>query len=54
MPDRDLLGTKLTSLRRCLERITAHTPKSADALVSNYDAQDIISLNLQRAVLASR
>lgn len=50
MPDRDLTGTKLQSLRRCLDRIVSHTPKNVDALIADYDSQDIIALNLQRAV----
>ena len=50
MPDRDLISAKLESLRRCLDRIIAHTPAHSDALLADYDGQDIIALNLQRAV----
>ena len=50
MPDRDLTGAKLESLRRCLDRIVSRTPDDPEALCSNYDTQDIIALNLQRAV----
>lgn len=48
--DRDLIEAKLESLRRCVERIAAKTPPSADQLTRDLDLQDIIALNLQRAV----
>lgn len=48
--DRDIVQAKLESLRRCVERIAVKTPSSADQLVHNPDLQDIIALNLQRAV----
>jgi uncharacterized protein YutE (UPF0331/DUF86 family) len=51
--DRDLVETKLESLRRCVERIADKTPPSADQLVRDPDVQDIIALNLQRAVQLS-
>lgn len=41
---------KLDSLRRCLERVRDRCPDSAEALAVNVDAQDIVSLNLTRAV----
>lgn len=41
---------KLDSLRRCLRRIASRRPASAAALLDDLDAQDIISLNLERAV----
>lgn len=41
---------KLDSLRRCLERVRCRCPDSAEALVVDVDAQDIVSLNLTRAV----
>lgn len=50
MPDSDLISAKLESLRRCLDRIRSHTPADAQALVMDYDAQDIVALNLQRAI----
>lgn len=50
MPDRDLLDAKIESLRRCLRRIADHRPETAEALVADYDTQDIIAINLQRAV----
>jgi len=51
--DRDLVETKLESLRRCIERIAGKAPSSADQLVHDPDVQDIIALNLQRAVQLS-
>ncbi len=51
--DRDLIETKLESLRRCIERIAGKTPSSVDQLVHDPDLQDIIALNLQRAVQLS-
>ena len=37
-------------LRRCLQRIKEKCPPSADILARDLDAQDILSLNLSRAV----
>lgn len=51
--DRTLVEAKLESLRRCVERIAAKTPLAADQLAQNPDLQDIIALNLQRAVQLS-
>ncbi len=51
--DRNLVEAKLESLRRCVERIAAKTPSTADQLAQNPDLQDIIALNLQRAVQLS-
>lgn len=41
---------KLDSLRRCLERVRRWCPDEAEALTVDVDAQDIVSLNLTRAV----
>lgn len=41
---------KLDSLRRCLERVRRRCPDSVEALANDVDAQDIVSLNLTRAV----
>jgi hypothetical protein len=41
--DRDLVEAKLESLRRCVERIAAKTPSSADHLAQNHDLQNIIA-----------
>jgi uncharacterized protein YutE (UPF0331/DUF86 family) len=51
--DRDLVETKLESLRRCVDRIADKTPPSVDQLLRDPDIQDIIALNLQRAVQLS-
>jgi len=48
--DRSVVEQKLESLRRCIERVHAKTPANADILVADFDLQDIISLNLSRAV----
>jgi len=48
--DKDVMLNKLESLRRCVKRIQDKTPPSSDALKENIDLQDIIVLNLERAV----
>lgn len=48
--DREVVEQKLESLRRCLQRIELKCPEDADALIVDFDLQDIISLNLSRAV----
>jgi uncharacterized protein YutE (UPF0331/DUF86 family) len=48
--DKDVIYAKLDTLRRCVERIRSKTPNSANALLENYDLQDIISVNLERCV----
>ena len=48
--DREVVEQKLESLRHCLQRIETKCPAEADALLTDYDLQDIISLNLSRAV----
>jgi uncharacterized protein YutE (UPF0331/DUF86 family) len=45
----DVVTEKLEALRRCLSRIESRTPPSAEALAADLDAQDILSLNLERA-----
>ena len=51
--DKKVIGEKLISLNRCLERIKLHTPTTVEALQTDFDAQDIVSLNIQRAVQIS-
>lgn len=46
----DILQTKIRSLIRCLDRVRQKLPLSAEALAADLDAQDIIVVNLQRAV----
>jgi len=48
--DREVIEQKLESLRRCVERVCQKTPPTAAALASDPDAQDILTLNLTRAV----
>jgi uncharacterized protein YutE (UPF0331/DUF86 family) len=48
--DKDVINRKLESLRRCIARITSKMPMTRDELRSNYDLQDIVALNLERAV----
>jgi hypothetical protein len=48
--DRDMINRKLESLRRCIARIESKRPIRPDVLRVNYDLQDIIALNLERAV----
>jgi uncharacterized protein YutE (UPF0331/DUF86 family) len=48
--DKDVVLNKLETLRRCLQRIQDKTPASADLLIEDYDLQDIIALNLERAI----
>jgi len=51
--DREVVEEKLESLRRCLRRIEAKCPTDAATLVADIDLQDIVSLNLSRAVQIS-
>ena len=51
--DTDVIKTKLVSLQRCMERIRQKTPANAQQLAENFDLQDILILNLQRAVQIS-
>lgn len=48
--DWPLIEQKMESLRRSLRRIEEKCPKDADALAKDYDAQDILALNLTRAI----
>lgn len=51
--DREVVEQKLESLRRCLRRIETKCPAEASMLAADIDLQDIISLNLGRAVQIS-
>lgn len=51
--DRRLIEEKLESLRRCLARVQDRCPRDAETLAHDLDAQDIVSLNLTRAVQIS-
>jgi uncharacterized protein YutE (UPF0331/DUF86 family) len=48
--DREVVEQKLESLRRCLQRVETKCPADADTLAADFDLQDIVSLNLSRAV----
>ena len=51
--DTNVIKTKLVSLQRCMERIRQKTPANAQQLAEDFDLQDILILNLQRAVQIS-
>lgn len=51
--DRELIDQKLESLRRAVQRVNDTCPESVDILVKDFDAQDIVALNLTRAVQLS-
>ena len=51
--DTDVIKAKLVSLQRCMERIRQKTPANAQQLAEDFDLQDILILNLQRAVQIS-
>ena len=48
--DWSLIEQKLESLRRAINRIKEKCPQNAGSFTGDYDAQDILSLNLTRAV----
>ena len=48
--NRQVIENKLESLRRCLQRVEERCPDSVDALIKDIDAQDVLTLNLSRAV----
>jgi uncharacterized protein YutE (UPF0331/DUF86 family) len=48
--DRQVIEQKLESLRLCLKRVQQKTPQSVAELAGDADAQDVITLNLTRAV----
>jgi len=48
--DRVVIEEKLESLRKCLSRIEQKCPQDVAQLFDNVDLQDIITLNLTRAV----
>lgn len=48
--DRLIVERKLDSLRRCLVRVREKCPSDVDTLAANADLQDIVVLNLSRAV----
>lgn len=51
--DHLILSGKLESLRRCIKRIEDKKPVDVDHLIQDPDLQDILELNLTRAVQIS-
>lgn len=48
--DIDIIRSKQDSIARCIARIETKSELSYEALLEDYDAQDVITLNLERAV----
>jgi len=48
--DQQLIQEKIESLRRCINRIETKRPQAVEKLTENLDLQDILSINLERAV----
>jgi uncharacterized protein YutE (UPF0331/DUF86 family) len=48
----DVVIRKLDTVSRCLSRVIEHTPTSLEILLEDYTRQDVIVLNLERAVQA--
>lgn len=51
--DRDIIMRKLDSLARCVKRLEEKRPATLDELIEDIDTQDILSINLERAVQVS-
>ncbi|MBJ7257634.1 MAG: DUF86 domain-containing protein [Akkermansiaceae bacterium] len=51
--DRDIVIRKLDSLARCVRRIEEKRPATLEQLIHDIDIQDILSINLERAVQVS-
>jgi len=49
----DVILSNIVSLKRCVDRIRAKTPLSKDILFEDGDIQDIIVVNLERAIQLS-
>ncbi len=45
-----VIYNKIEALRRCISRIESKRPQFVHELIDNIDLQDIISINLERAV----
>jgi len=48
--DKQVIANKIESLRRCLARVEQRCPSSLDGLLNDIDAQDVLTLNLSRAI----
>jgi uncharacterized protein YutE (UPF0331/DUF86 family) len=51
--DHDIIMRKLDSLARCVGRIEEKRPDTLEQLIDEIDIQDILSINLERAVQVS-
>jgi uncharacterized protein YutE (UPF0331/DUF86 family) len=51
--ERRVVNQKLDNLRNCINRILVKMPASAEVLRTDFDVQDIISVNLERAIQSS-
>ncbi|HEX6983707.1 MAG TPA: DUF86 domain-containing protein [Balneolaceae bacterium] len=47
---KQVIEAKIDALRRCTQRIEEKRPDSVEQLISDLDLQDILSVNLKRAV----
>ncbi|GMT39388.1 MAG: hypothetical protein IEMM0001_0123 [bacterium] len=48
--DKQVIANKIESLRRCLARVEQRCPPDLEQLLNDLDAQDVLTLNLSRAV----
>ena len=48
--DRALVAERLDALQRCVQRVSEKCPGTAEELAADPDRQDIVALNLTRAV----
>lgn len=46
----EVIANKIESIRRCVTRIESTCPATTEMLMEDVDAQDILSINLERAV----
>ncbi|MFP4179710.1 MAG: type VII toxin-antitoxin system HepT family RNase toxin [Spirochaetaceae bacterium] len=46
----DIILKKMTSLEHCIDRLEKKRPEKWELFLEDYDLQDIISVNLERAV----
>ena len=51
--ENDVILRKMDSLRRCLKRLEEKIPDNWDNIEIDYDLQDILTINLERAVQLS-
>lgn len=51
--NQNLIFEKIDTIARCIQRVKDKKPSTLDELTQDIDRQDIISLNLERAVQAA-